>query len=400
MLGWNTLDVVLIAVRIGPTWKRKRRGRSGNHRVGRYYLKSSTHVAEPVTALFPPQVRNWALPSEAALTPKAAERVAREATTQTPDKAAEALNQDWGTRWDGRQIDRWVQRFGARLDAEHAAEVAASESGHRPAPPENAPVLLVVGPDGGRVQMKEKDVETGSRWREDKVLTVTSYLPGDGKEKMPEPLVTTHVASMAKTEEFGRLARVEMDRRGYHSAAQVLAIADCGNWIDPLLERECPGVERIADWCHAEEHLYASGRAVCGGKDTPAAKACAEVWADLLWEGKVTIVIAQLTVRAQEAGPPQKQDGPDHPRRTLAQNVGYFTKNQAHMKYPEYRAKGWPIGSGNTEAGVKQFNKRVKGTEQFWLREGVEPILALRSLWISQDERWEKHWANRPAYVN
>jgi hypothetical protein len=24
----------------------------------------------------------------------------------------------------------------------------------------------------------------------------------------------------------------------------------------------------------------------------------------------------------------------------------------------------------------------------------------LRALWISQDDRWARYWANRPAYVN
>lgn len=348
-------------------------------------------------ALFPPQVRNWALPSEAALTPKAAERIAREAATQVPDKAAEALNQDWGTSWDGRQIDRWAKRFGARMQAERDAEVAASEAGQRPAPPENAPALLVIGPDGGRVQMTEKNPETGSRWREDKVLTVTSYVSGDGKEKSPAPLITTHVASMVKTEEFGRLARVEMERRGYHGAAKVLAIADCGNWIDPLLARECPGIERIADWYHAAEHLHEA--AACGGDDTSAAKARAATWTDLLWDGKVNEVILQLRACAQKAGAPQELDKPEHPRRILSRSVGYFEKNQAHMNYPEYRANGWPIGSGNTEAGVKQFNKRVKGTEQFWTPDGVEPILCLRGKWLSQDGRWRTYWRTRPAYL-
>ena len=79
--------------------------------------------------------------------------------------------------------------------------------------------------------------------------------------------------------------------------------------------------------------------------------------------------------------------------------VGYFTKNKDHMRYPEYRAKGWPIGSGVTEAAVKQFNKRVKGTEQSWNEAGVEPILMLRATWICQDERWTAYWANREAYV-
>ncbi len=68
------------------------------------------------------------------------------------------------------------------------------------------------------------------------------------------------------------------------------------------------------------------------------------------------------------------------------------------MNYPEYRKKGWPIGSGMTEAGVKQFNKRVKGTEQFWLETGVEAILALRALRLSQADPWNRYWSTRAPY--
>jgi Cu/Ag efflux protein CusF len=59
--------------------------------------------------------------------------------------------------------------------------------------------------------------------------------------------------------------------------------------------------------------------------------------------------------------------------RVDAENVviGYFTRHQQHMNYPEYRRKGWPIGSGVTEAAVKQCNKREKGTEQFSTEGGV-----------------------------
>lgn len=64
------------------------------------------------------------------------------------------------------------------------------------------------------------------------------------------------------------------------------------------------------------------------------------------------------------------------------------------MDYPRYRANGWPIGSGVTESGVKLFNKRVKGTEQFWntrASDGVAAILALRSLRLSDDDRWHHY---------
>ena len=79
-------------------------------------------------------------------------------------------------------------------------------------------------------------------------------------------------------------------------------------------------------------------------------------------------------------------------------DVGYFQTHRHHMDYPTYRRKGWPIGSGVTESAVKLFNKRVKGTEQFWNVPGVETILALRGLWLSQDGRWQTYWNTRPAY--
>jgi hypothetical protein len=46
---------------------------------------------------------------------------------------------------------------------------------------------------------------------------------------------------------------------------------------------------------------------------------------------------------------------------------------------------------------VKLFGKRVKGTEQFWNVQGAEAILALRSKWLSEDERSTYYWLGRPS---
>jgi len=343
-------------------------------------------------------MRDWALPSECALTPRAVERLAREAAQHSNAEVADALRRDWSCRLDGKQVQRWARALGKRVVAERDAEMAASERGIRPEPPANPPALLVLGPDGGRVQMREQDSESESRWREDKVFTVTSYVLGDGEERKPEPLVTTHLASMEKTEVFGRLARVEAERRGWRQAQKVIAIADCGNWIDPLLEREFPSLERVADWYHVEERLRECGRAAYGA-ESPQAQRKAEGWLSLLADGRAQEVENQLRKESARIGAPRSSDGLEHPRRFLAQSVGFFEKNKAYMNYPEYRRKGWPIGSGNTEAGVKQFNKRVKGTERFWSSCGVEAILSLRAQWLSQDGRWDRYWASRPAYA-
>jgi len=207
---------------------------------------------------------------------------------------------------------------------------------------------------------------------------------------------------MEKTETFGKLVHVEAERRGMRQASTVLVMGDGGNWIDPLSARERLHDRRIVDFYHAVEHLHEAARAALG-KDTPEALALARELKDALWDGRLDEVIATLQTHAERLGAPQPCDGPPGTReagarRVLANNVEYFQRHRHHMDYPTFRRKGWPIGSGVTESAVKQFNKRVKGTEQFWSVPGVETILSLRALWLSQDGRWERYWNTRPAY--
>ncbi|MGH3185500.1 MAG: hypothetical protein ACRDOE_26840, partial [Streptosporangiaceae bacterium] len=325
---------------------------------------------------------------------------------QTFDPAARSLNCDWDTQLDGKQVQRWAEALGRRVVREREAEARAYQRGVRPAASANEPELLVVGLDGGRVQERDKDPDTNSRWREDKVCTVTSYLPGDGKEpaaggRAPQKLLTTHVATMGDVKAIGLLARVEAERRGLRKAAEVVVMGDCAAWIDSARDKYFACHPRIADYNHVAEHLWDAARAARGpdAPQAPAVGALAGELETLLYQGHAQEVIRRLETEAQALGPVQDGDGPQHPRRVLKSEIGFLERNKDHMNYPEYRRRGWPIGSGNTEAGVKQFNKRVKGTEQFWSEPGVEAILALRGLWVSQDQRWEQHWLSRPAYV-
>jgi len=345
-----------------------------------------------VAGLFPPQRRDWDLAGSVPLSPKAYRRVAREGINQSFPQAARSINEDWDTSYDGKQIQRWTRSAGAALLAHQAVERQGYEQGIRPPGPANDPALLVIGMDGGRVQHREKNREDGSRWREDKVLTISSYLPGNPQEdKEPEPLVTTYLATMHARGKFGVLARLEAERRGIRQASEVVVLGDGAAWIDTLHEQHFPRHVRIVDWYHAVEHLHEVSRAV-HPEDAGARPPLVDRLETALWDGQVQSVVLALEELAQRVSPPKDDDPPDHPRRVLARNVGYFQRHAEHMNYPAYRARGWPIGSGMTEAGVKQFNKRVKGTEQFWRTHGVEPVLALRSLWLSDDDRWHHYW--------
>lgn len=335
------------------------------------------------------------MPVEANLSPKAAARVAREAATQSFDNAARALNIDWGTSFDGKQIQRWREALGQTLVEARQKELESFQRGVVPLSPENEHQLLVIGADGGRVQTREKNPLTGSRWKEDKVLTITSCLKGDGHEKPPQKLLTTCLATMEDAKTFGELARLEAEKRGIRKAVEVIGIHDGGNWIDPLWEEHFGCHPRILDYYHAAEHLHEAARAAYP-VDSADAATLAEQLLTLLWEGRIDPLLDRLRALSAQAGEPLESDTASHPRRVLASNVGYFEKHKNHTDYPTYRARGWPIGSGITESGVKLFGKRVKGTEQFWNVRGAEAILALRSTWLSEDERSTYYWLGQP----
>ncbi len=133
-------------------------------------------------------------------------------------------------------------------------------------------------------------------------------------------------------------------------------------------------------------------------KNAPQTHALADRLKDYLWAGQVDEAIATLPDHAERLGPPEAGDGPDHPRRLPANNMGYFTNHRQHMDYPTHRQKSWPIGSGVTESAVKLFDKPVKGTERFSSIPSAESIESLGVEWLSQDDRWTRYWNNKPAY--
>jgi hypothetical protein len=321
--------------------------------------------------------------------------VAREAATQSFDNAARALNIDWGTRYDGKQVQRWGEALGQTLVQLRQQELKAFKNGDHPTPKANEHELLVIGMDGGRVQTREKSQETGSRWKEDKVLTITSCLKGDGGEKPPRKLLTTCIATMEDARAFGPLTRLEAERRGICNAVEVIGIHDGGNWIDPLWQEHFGCHRRILDYYHASEHLHDAAKAAAAAISGKQPQPLADELVTLLWNGQTDSLLARLEQLSTEAGKPQETDPATEPRMVLARTANYFQRHRDQVDYPSYRAKGWPIGSGITESGVKLFGKRVKGSEQFWNVPGAEAILALRSKWLSEDEQSKYYWLGR-----
>lgn len=72
--------------------------------------------------------------------------------------------------------------------------------------------------------------------------------------------------------------------------------------------------------------------------------------------------------------------------RTLKSTIRYFDNNREHMKYDEYLAAGYPIGSGVVEGACRHVVKdRMEQTGMHWTVEGAQSMLHLRSIYLNND---------------
>jgi hypothetical protein len=372
--------------------------------------------------------------------------------------AAESLADEAEVDISGRQVTRIAHEIGAEL--RHKRERRVEELGTKRATPEVpvVPRLAAVYVDGGRMNTRSEAPGQGPgvhdpRWREDKVanlvtmstqshdddphpqlpecftrkpdvvdlvqgiagqgaladvmesggdappaLTVVAPVEDEPEPRWPpEPLVRTCQATLQSSEEFGPMVAAEAQRRNLFAAQDRALLGDGGAWIWTLHRTYFPTFEPIVDFVHALTHVYLAAKAVGG----PVAAVWERYlgWATACWQGRVATVLEQLRAVLEEMPPlPGGQEAkPTDPYEVIRLAIGYLANNQPRMDYPRYRRAGLPTCSGLVESLVKQFNRRVKGTEKFWNPTQAETILQLRAAYLCEDDRLAKHLKNRPV---
>jgi hypothetical protein len=344
------------------------------------------------------------------------------------------------------RVQRWTKRVGHERVAEALA--LAQSYGRLPlpeqrkSPGDQVPPVACVQMDGGRIQIRDRrealgDKESKGYWRETLVgccLSMTSSehsidpcptIPGTfvdparmgelGREikgfssseedlseasgdvaaprsGVPQVLVRSVVATRQGMDAFGGRLVAAAHARGFHAARRKAFVADGGasNWS--VHKKHFSHYTPVLDFTHAVCYVFASamaGRSFAEGWS----EYCQ--WAQWLWEGATSTLIAAVAHRAQALGPPGEGDGETSPRRIVAEARQYLTNQQSRMKYAEYRKLGLPITSSHIESTIKQINRRMKGTEKFW-SQGAEPLLQLVADHLSETSDLDRFWTRRP----
>ncbi len=215
------------------------------------------------------------------------------------------------------------------------------------------------------------------------------------ERKRPERKIRTVVATTKGCEEFGPMVAADAGRRGFFEAKKKGALGDGGLWIWGIVATHLVGFVPILDFLHLLVHLYAAAQASYKGATDKAWKLYVKL-VKLAWAGRVAELLGHLRKHAQRIGAPPEKCPEDDPRKILSGVIEYVEKNKDKMDYPRYRREGLPISSAPMESLIKQVNLRVKGTDKFWVRTGLEEMLQVRAAHLSEDDRAEAHWARRP----
>jgi hypothetical protein len=218
--------------------------------------------------------------------------------------------------------------------------------------------------------------------------------PKKRKTNRPRKLVRTVIASMANSDDFGWQVAAEVQRRGLGQASRKGYICDGQkyNWTLYEMHLEAQGFIGILDFVHLLVYLYGAAQAV-EGKGSAEAWKRYEGWMRLAWAGQVKELLAGLRQGCDKLGAPPEGCSEEDPRKAAAEALGYVTNNRTRMAYPRYRQLGLPVSSAAVESVMKQVNKRMKGTEKFWLEGGAEAILQIRAAYISEDGRADRYWS-------
>lgn len=210
------------------------------------------------------------------------------------------------------------------------------------------------------------------------------------RKPQPGGRLRTVVATMANSETFGWQVAAEVHQRGLDRAKRKACVCDgqAYNWSVYEMHLLPLGFIAILDFVHLLAYLYDAAHALHGADAARGWKTYA-AWLRLAWSGKTGALLTQLRAASVRLG--QRKSNAEG-KGTVDEAVTYVSHNRERMDYPEYRRLGLPISSAPVESTIKQINRRVKGSEKFWLTDGAEAILQLRAAQLSDDDRWATNW--------
>jgi len=185
---------------------------------------------------------------------------------------------------------------------------------------------------------------------------------------------------------LGRLMRRTAGQLKLGAADTKYSVTDGADWIRRQYQSQLPMLEaNVLDYYHLRGQVIAASYAVYG-EGTPKA----EGWRERM----MGVALEQGPVRLlEELGLLRRGLRSAAKRKALEKLQHYVAPRVAMLDYPTFRARGWDIGSGPTEAFCKTLTGRLKGPGMRWDKPHAEGLMALAA--IRASGLWASYWHTR-----
>ena len=88
-------------------------------------------------------------------------------------------------------------------------------------------------------------------------------------------------------------------------------------------------------------------------------------------------------------------------RDIIAGSLAYRDKRVEQMRYAQFRAAGYPIGSGIVESAHQtEVHARLKGAGMRWGERGTDTMCHLRALLLCHADQWDHYWSASTSTVH
>ena len=260
---------------------------------------------------------------------------------------------------------------------------------------------VITGTDGVMVPLvteqqkrKRRKKQSAKRKKEKRKSTAKASRPRKGSDGPYKEFKIVAFYDKDKTHQYvvgtsgnhevaGRMMRQVGRKLDISEALTTYSVTDGAGWILKQYNIQLPMLdENILDFYHLQEHVTKAGQVLFGEGSKDA----------LLWKEQMMTVVKEhgSLVMLDRLGECLAELRDDDKRKELENLREYIGKRIAMTDYPSFLEQGYDIGSGPTESFCGCLTKRLKGSGMKWNKDNAESVMALASLYYSN--QWDKYW--------
>lgn len=231
---------------------------------------------------------------------------------------------------------------------------------------------------GPRARRRRKRIARGADQAYKEFKIVAFYDPAKQRQHV--------VGTSGDHRALGRLMRREARKIKLQEAPRKYSVSDGADWIRRQYQQQLPMLDaNILDYYHLREHVIAASYRVFGEATPPA-----QAWRERM----MGVIVEEGPVRLlEEVGHLRRSVRSLSKRAALEALQNYVGPRVEMLNYPQFKAQGYDIGSGPTEAHCKTLTARLKGSGMRWDKANAEGMMTLAA--VRASGLWEHYWRLR-----